>query len=180
VEGIIVMSGSRVATAERVAQLYARHRDGVLRTALRYAAGDRALAEDVTHDVFVRLLGAIDRLDEDESLGGWFYRVTVNVSLARLERERIRRSVLGLLGLERPQSSTPERDLGTKKELVRVLDTLAALPPKERVVMMMMHFDGHTQAEIARILGHSKGYVSKLADRAHARVRAAGWEVGDG
>lgn len=179
VEGTIAIAEPRTTAADRVGHVYVRFRDSVFRTAMRHTAGDRASAEDITHDVFVRLLGSIDDLDDDELLGGWLYRVTVNFCLTRLRRERFRRSVRLLLGVDDRAPSTPERDASARDELAKVLSTIASLPPKERVVFTMLHLDGRSQSEIAQVLGHSKGYVSKLVERGRAHVRAAGWEVGD-
>jgi RNA polymerase sigma-70 factor (ECF subfamily) len=165
---------SRVARVER---LYARHRDRVFRLALRYGAGDAAWAEDVTHDVFVRLLGAIDHLHDDDELAGWFYRVTTNRCLSRLRRDRVRRSVATVLALFQPRPPTPDRTFEARSELERTLAVVRDLPPKERVAFLMLHLDGKTQNEIAEIMGHSKGYVSKLLHRASERVRSAGYEV---
>jgi DNA-directed RNA polymerase specialized sigma24 family protein len=44
-------------------------------------------------------------------------------------------------------------------------------------VFFMVHVDGWDQTEAARMLGHSKGYVSKLLKRAEERLTAAGWKV---
>ena len=57
------------------------------------------------------------------------------------------------------------------------MDTLKKLPAKERVVVCMKYLDGRSQQEIAKTLGFSKGYVSKLVARALDRIRASGWEV---
>ena len=42
------------------------------------------------------------------------------------------------------------------------LERLEQLPPRERVVLCMLHLDGLRQIEIAEVLGLSKGQVSKL------------------
>ncbi len=165
---------------QRVERAYESARGDVYRVALRLGGGQRAFAEDVTQDVFVQLLGAIRGLDDRDALGGWLYRVTVNASLGRLRRDRLRRSVLEWLGRAQPSSAEPERAWEARSELARVLETIESLPPKERVVLILLHLEERSQAEIAAILGHSKGYVSKLVDRAHLRIRARGWEVRDG
>ena len=54
-----------------------------------------------------------------------------------------------------------------------------ALPPKERVVFFMRHVDGLDQVAIARELQFSKGYVSKLLQRATRELERAGWQVND-
>ncbi|MEM7678056.1 MAG: sigma-70 family RNA polymerase sigma factor [Myxococcota bacterium] len=162
--------------AEAATDLYRAHRDRVFHLALRYAAGDAALAEDITQDVFVTLWRRYPTLEDLEDLGGWLYRVTTNRCLSHLRRERLRHSVLRVLGLG-PKSVDPEPEVLARADVARVLAVVRMLPPKERVVFSMRFLDDKSQDEIARVLGHSKGYVSKLVHRAVARIRAAGWQV---
>src|SRR5437764_245764 len=81
---------ARAATFEAA---YADHRVKVYRLGLRYGGGSRAFAEDLVHDVFVRLLERADALEAGD-LGGWLYTVATNLALKRLDRER---SLLGRL-----------------------------------------------------------------------------------
>lgn len=166
--------------AQQVDALYRQHRDRVYRLALRYGGGSRAWAEDVTQEVFLRLIGVLDRLEDHAALDGWFYRVTTNRCLNRLRRERLRSApaVRWLLGRRAPEPVDPERLAGVREKLMRAWDVLETLPPKERVAFCMHYLDGRKQIEVAEILGHSKGYICKLIKRAESRVREAGWEVG--
>jgi len=165
-------------TATDLAWLYARYHEQVFHLALRYAAGDVAWAEDVTQDVFLGLLRLPRPLLAQESLEGWFYRVTTNRCLNKLRKEKFLRStpIRWLLGTS-PNERTPERDAIARDELGRAVMSLNALPARERVVFFMVHVDGKDQNETARILGYSKGYVSKLLKRAEHQLTAAGWKV---
>lgn len=162
----------------RVERLYVHHHAQVYGLALRYGAGDRGWAEDVTQEVFVKLLDHFDELDDVDALAGWLYRVTCNCCLMRLRRGRLRR-LLPLPGSLTDRTVDPESCTWVRQELRRVLATVERLPPKQRVVLCMHHLDGKRQTEIAQILGYSRGYVSKLLDRAHRRVRDQGWDVDD-
>ena len=162
--------------ADGAVEVYRAHRDRVFRLALRYAAGDVALAEDITQDVFLTLWRRYARLSDHEDLGGWLYRVTTNRCLSHLRRERLRRSVLTAIGLG-PRWDDPEPANLARADVERVLSVVRLLPPKERIAFSMRFLDGKDQKDIAEIIGHSKGYVSKLLQRAVERVRAAGWEV---
>ena len=169
---------------EKVEVLYLEHRDRVYRLALRYGGGSHAWAEDITQEVFLRLFDVVDGLQDDGSpatLEPWFYRVTTNRCLNRLRAERLRDSapVRWLLGrrADDGQSRDPERVTAAREGLALADAVLASLPPKERVAFSMHVLDGKKQIEIAELLGHSKGYVSKLIARAEERIRSAGWEV---
>ncbi|MFT3707113.1 MAG: sigma-70 family RNA polymerase sigma factor [Archangium sp.] len=159
--------------------LYRAHRDRVFRWAVRFAAGRTAWAEDVTHDVFLQLHRQLHRLDTDD-LGAWLYRVTANQALARLRHDaswvtRVVRLFAPAEPIRRPDEALELRD-----DTSNALAALEKLPPKERVVVSMHVLDELSQREIARTLGLSEGYVSKLLARAWDRLRADGWEVNDG
>lgn len=173
------LDGTQASTTERVEALYVQHREFVYRLALRYGGGSHAWAEDVTQEVFLRLFDALAQLEDDRAMEPWFYRVTTNRCLNRLRSERLRNSapVRWLLGRRNEDGRSPERVAAARQGLEQASAVLASLPPKERVAFSMHVLDGKKQIEIAEVLGHSKGYVSKLIARAEERVRAAGWEV---
>jgi len=166
-------------TAANLSWLYDRYRQDVFHLALRYGRGNTAWAEDVTQDVFVQLLRAPKVLAAEESLSGWFYRVTTNRCFNKLRHEALRRSlpVRWLLGAPHESARTPETDAMARDELSHAFEAVSALPTKERLAFFMHHVDGKDQIEIAQILGHSKGYISKLLKRAHERLTRAGWKV---
>jgi RNA polymerase sigma-70 factor (ECF subfamily) len=159
--------------------LYERYHTQVFHLALRYCRGDVAWAEDVTQDIFLALLRLPRTLVAQESLAGWFYRVTTNRCLNELRKENFLRSapVRWLLGRAQPNERTPERLAIARDELSQAFESVNRLPAKERVVFFMVHVDGKDQNETARTLGFSKGYVSKLLKRAEQRLTAAGWKV---
>lgn len=170
------------ARAQAVESAYRRHHGLVYRVALRYGRGDASWAEDVAHDVFLDLYAALPRLDELDGLEGWLYRATTNRCLNRLRRERFLAlpPVRWVLGDRQPEPRPPDALAMARDELRRAFDALDALPPKERVAFCMYHLDERGQDEIGRVLGHSKGYVCKLIQRAEDRLRSAGWEIAHG
>jgi RNA polymerase sigma factor (sigma-70 family) len=136
------------------------------------------LAEDLTHDVFVKLLEHLPRLAEGDDLGGWLYRVTANLAISRLRREQ---SLLGRLHRLWSDEPTPSAEslFEQQEAAADALAMLHDLPARERMVVCMKLLDGQSQREIAATLSLSEGYVSKLLARGYERIRAGGWEVGD-
>lgn len=175
-------AGSPAACARAVESAYRRHHGLVYRVALRYGRGDASWAEDVTHDVFLDLYAALPGLDDRDALEGWLYRATTNRCLNRLRRERFLSlpPVRWLLGDRQPEPRPPDALAVARDDLRRAFAILDALPVKERVAFCMYMLDGRGQDEIAKVLGHSKGYVCKLIQRAEARLRAEAEEVEGG
>lgn len=167
--------------SDELQQLYRRYHQHVFHWALRYGGGSVPWAEDVTHDVFVQLLTKSTRLGVPEDLYGWFYRVTTRRCLNRLRHEAFLRSApIRWLLSQKQCVPTPESEVVAADELERVARVVRRLPAKERVAFYMRHVDGKAQVEIAQVMGHSKGYVSKLLRSARSRLAAEGWQVFDG
>lgn len=159
---------------------YEAWRQSVYRWALRFTHGRAGPAEDLTHDVFLKLLEHLPRLEAKTELGGWLYRVTANLALSRLRRERSFTTRLASLFLEDDASDdTPDAGLALKEDAEAALAALRALPARESIVLTMKVIDGRSQREIAEALSMSEGYVSKLVTRGWERLREQGWEVAD-
>lgn len=171
--------GAEQTPAVSFEELYEQHRGAVYGWARRYCGSDSAEAEDLTSEVFIKLLVSMPEIDASRA-GAWLYRVTANLAISR---GRARRSFLNrLLAVfsESQQPRHPVTALEAREEMTRVLDALDRLPARERVVICMQLVDGMTQAQIAEALALSQGHVSRLLGRAFARLRARGWELPDG
>jgi RNA polymerase sigma-70 factor (ECF subfamily) len=155
---------------------YAAHRHRVYRWALRFGLGSASWAEDLTHDVFVRLMENLDTLDTDD-LGAWLYTVTANLAFSRIRREQSALAKLVRFFSSPPSPPPPDEALERDEDARAALDALRLLPARERVIMSMKYLEGRSQQEIAQSLSLSKGYVSKIVDRATQRLRTRGWEV---
>lgn len=160
---------------------YRRHWSRVFRWCLRYGGGDAAWAEDLAHDVFVRLLEHLPLLERHDDLGGWLYRATANMAISRLRRDRswLERIASAWRALQGDTIPSAEIIVVRREAAARALATLNELPPRERVVVTMKLLDGRSQRDIAETLALSEGYVSKLLTRGLQLIRDAGWETPD-
>jgi RNA polymerase sigma-70 factor (ECF subfamily) len=165
-------------TQANFAACYAEHHRRIYHVCLRYGNGDHGFAEDITHDTFVRFLRCLPSLQDTDDVGAWLYRVATNLALSQLRRRRW--WLAWLARNEEPARGSldpgPESRAQEHEAAERALQTLAKLPPRERVMICMQLLDGKSQVEIADTLSLSEGYVSKLLARAWARIHAAGWE----
>ena len=176
--------GDRAAGLQRARTFescYREHYDRVFRLSLRLGNGDVGYAEDVTHDVLLTLMRRLPDLEDQEDLGAWLYRVTMNAGLRRLRRERslLERVRLAFWGRDDEHAAGPDVLFEQHETAARVRESLGRLPPRERVVICMKMLDGKSQQEIAETLALTKGYVSKLVNRAYALLRRMGWQVDD-
>lgn len=167
------------AAETTVETIYVAHHRQVFHLGLRYGSGNAAWAEDLTHDVFVKLAENIDRLGELDDLGGWLYRVASNLAISRLRRENsfLGRISAALSGEGERTSPGADVALAEHESAAQAVQAMTRLPARERVVLSMKILDDRSQSDIASSLGLSEGYVSKLVARGLKRLREQGWEV---
>ena len=128
---------------------------------LAYArTGQRADAEDGMQEVFVKLLRAKPAFRDEEHRKAWLLRVTANCA-ADFHRAARRRQAEPL-SEQVPAPEEPEGD---------VLAAVCALPPKYRSAVHLFYYEELSVAEIAGILGLSRGAVKTRLSRARAMLR---------
>ena len=154
------------------AALYDRHADHVHRVLYRLL-GFRHDLPDLHHDVFVRALGSLPRLEDPGALKGWLTTIAVHVARSAITRAR-RRSWLWFL----PGDELPEVDSGAASG--EVLDALRAtyaildaLPADERIAFALRYIDGMELTEVAAACETSLATIKRRLARAGARFEAA-------
>ncbi len=150
------------------------HADRVYRLAYRLS-GNRADAEDLTQETFVRVFRSL----ADYSPGtfeGWLHRITTNLFLDMARRrQRIRFDALPEDASERMASSAagPEQayaEMNLDPEIQRALD---ALPPDFRAAVVLCDLEELSYEEIAATLGVKVGTVRSRIHRGRVLLREA-------
>ncbi len=139
----------------------------VLRVAYRIL-GNWTDAEDAAQDVFVRLYRHGLKFPNDAAMGGWLYRVTVNLCLDRL---RASRTPLNLPEL-RCQEMSAEASAIRDEQKQKLITALGTLPAKERAAVVLREIEGLSTADVAKILGSKEGTVRSQVAKAIAHLRA--------
>ncbi len=139
-------------------ELVATYQERVYRVAWRVVRDDET-AEDVAQEAFVRVFRHVHRFEERSSLYTWIYRITVNIALNRLRRDKFRQMVpLGDLQWEdRSPESDPSHAAMSEELSHRVDAAVKALPDKQRAVFTLRFFEGMSHKEIAEVVGCSEG-----------------------
>jgi RNA polymerase sigma-70 factor (ECF subfamily) len=157
-------AGLARAVADRderaLAEAYRRHGDACFALARRVLF-DRALAEEVVQEIFVRLWNRPERYEPDRgSLRSFLIAQSHgrSVDLLRAETARRRREEREA----RQRISEPvdlEREIVSLDEAETVRRALASLSEAERAVIELAYFGGFTHSEISRMLGVPLGTV---------------------
>jgi RNA polymerase sigma-70 factor, ECF subfamily len=152
--------------------LFYRYRDGIFRLGLAITK-DPSAAEEIAVDTFARAHRALARLEPDDSLRPWLYRVAVNLSYNRRPRKNV---VLSSLEDAADEAAANEEGspatLAEQAELRRVvLETVDALGPKHRIVVVLHYLNGLNLAEIAEVVDCPIGTVKSRLHYALRRLR---------
>jgi RNA polymerase sigma-70 factor (sigma-E family) len=162
-EGIVV-SEPRADLAD----LYVRHVPGANRLAF-LLTGDRAAAEDLVHDAFVRCVGRFGHLRAHEAFEAYLRRTIVNLHASGLRRLRVERAFLAKAkGDAGRATATPMPDVATREDLWR---RLGSLPPRQRAVLVLRYYEDLSERETADALRCSVAAVKSLTARATAALR---------
>ena len=168
-------SSRQIADAVRQAQLGDREALGFLYT--RYAEDvygyvmsivhDSHEAEDVTQQVFAKLIRVIGKYEQREvPFFAWVIRVARNVAV---DHVRLRRPVL----VEEVRTSDEgSGDPARRRSMSDFRDAMLTLPADQREVLVLRHLAGFSPPEIANHTGRSEGAIHGLHHRARRALRA--------
>jgi RNA polymerase sigma-70 factor (ECF subfamily) len=137
--------------------------------------GDSAEAEDCAQDAFVKAFQAWNRWRPDAPAEAWIHRIAVNraISYRRSARLRSVGELLRRLGM--PRESADPAHVATQPDL---LTALRSIPPKLAAAIVLRHYHGYNNREIAAALGVSERTIGTRLNQAAARLRAVLEESG--
>jgi RNA polymerase sigma-70 factor (TIGR02952 family) len=157
--------------AEAFGELY-DHYVTMVHRYVYHRVGDRALAEDVTSETFVRALRRIDSLSfQGRDVGAWLVTIARNIVLDHVKSSRYRLEVATADMRDADQVSDGPEDavlahLGNR-ELLQCVQQLGS-EQQECIVLRFIH--GLSVSETAEIMGKKDGAIKALQHRAVRRL----------
>jgi len=147
-----------------VDELFRRHWPVAYRAAY-LVVGDRAAAEDIAQEAFLKAVGALDRFDRRRPFAPWLHSIAVNRAIDWTRARALR--------LEQPTAEwstvDPAHPAGISRELAAALGSLTA---EHRAVVVLRYLLEYTPGEIAAMLELPRGTVnSRLRRGLDALVR---------
>ncbi|WP_408526646.1 RNA polymerase sigma factor [Paraburkholderia fungorum] len=153
-----------------VRSLVARKLPRLLALATRML-GDRAEAEDVAQEVFVRIWKQASRWKEGGArFDTWVHRVALNLCYDRL-RGRREDPHAGLPD-EADPAAPPDAALEARGENQRVRAALAALPARQREALILNYYQEMSNIDAAALMGITVDALESLLARARRNLRA--------
>lgn len=151
--------------------LYVRYAADVRRYVESFVK-DHHEAEDITQDVFIKLIRVIDRYEPREvPFAGWILRVARNAALDHLRARRATPCEEVRLDDEAESQIAHQRGRDLRQALEQ-------LPLEQREVLVLRHIVGLSPPEIAEVLGKTESSIHGLHHRGRASFRSALEDLG--
>lgn len=127
---------------------------------------NEANAEDMVHDVFLKIHGRIETLQEPDKLPAWIYQIARNSIIDFYRKNHQITNSDDLLEIEEEESINPPEDLS------RVVQSMVEkLPPQDKEALLLSDFQGMKQSEIAQQLGISLSGAKSRVQRARKKLK---------
>jgi RNA polymerase sigma-70 factor (ECF subfamily) len=166
------MEQVRRGEAAGATRLFQRYSGPLLRFTWRML-GDSAEAEEVTQDVFLKLMSRADQYDGRAPVGSWLFAIATNACRDRLRRSVRRPSVALDAVAEAAEPGIPvDERLVDRQRREAVRRALERLSDEQREALVLARYHGMPYADIARTLNISEGAVKTRIFRAMETLKA--------
>lgn len=147
--------------------MYRGYKDRIYTFLLRVTASAE-LADDLTHDTFIKASRALRSLDDGRALLPWLYRIANNTAIDHLRRRR-RFAFLPWISVRGTTDEPVERDSSEAASLRSdITQVMRTLPPDNAAALLLHAIEGYSYEEIARIQGCSMAAARSRIARARA------------
>jgi RNA polymerase sigma-70 factor (ECF subfamily) len=155
---------------ERILAIYRDTIDALYRYVSRRCGGDRALAEDVTQETWLRAVREWSKKGPPDQPIAWLTTVARNLLVSYFRRVQPA-ALEALRSEETPVASDDGRAVGSADAVAAVTLALSRMPAPQAGLIETFHFDEHRMSEIARAEGVSERAVEGRLRRARLRLR---------
>ena len=131
--------------------------------------GDPAEAEDCAQDAFVKAFKAWKRWRPDAPAEAWIHRIAVNGAISYRRRAQLRTMPELLRRFGRPAATIDPARVATQPDLLKAL---RSIPPKLAAAIVLRHYHGYNNREIAASLGVSERTIGTRLSQAAQRLRS--------
>jgi RNA polymerase sigma-70 factor, ECF subfamily len=141
---------------------------------------EKATAEDLAQEVFLRVYRARKQYSPSAKFTTWMFRIATNLALNSVRDNRHRQmdvSIDGPLEDDEKPVQLPTRELRIDEHMIErdrsefIRSTIQALPEKQRVAVLLHKYEEMDYAEIAKILDCSESALKSLLFRAYETLR---------
>jgi RNA polymerase sigma-70 factor (ECF subfamily) len=152
----------------------------VLALAMKYVKNEDD-AKDIYQDAFIRVYKGLKKFQFNSEFSTWLYRIVVNVCLTHKTKSSKREFVsihpdnedeTVSSGIEIEDSEpAPERAVTSMEISEHINKALETLPPRQKMIFILKHYEGYKLKEIAEMLRCGEGTIKKYLFEAVRKMR---------
>lgn len=165
-DNFLVIEKAKTLDSEAISQIFETYYPKIYRY-LYYRVKTKEDAEDLTSEVFVRLVKSIK--NQEGNFEAWLYRIAQNILVDYYRRKAVRKdSPLNEEILETATSQDKDEPILTEDELRRVIEILTE---EQKEIIILKFIEGYDNESISQITGKSIGAVKALQFRAMVALK---------
>jgi RNA polymerase sigma-70 factor (ECF subfamily) len=158
---------------EMFSQIYIKYRQSIFNY-IYYRVGEQDLADDLTSDVFVRMVDKYDaKSNGDKPIAPWLYTIARNLIIDHQRRNGIVKWQPLSDQIQSSEKNNPEKQTDTRLTQECLITALNYLTDDQRQVILLKFIERRTNREIGNILGKPEGAVKSLQYRALSALQRA-------
>lgn len=146
-------------------EIYTDYKSSLFNLTYRYTR-DLSSAEDLLHDIFIKIFTRIKKLRSPEAFNTWVYRTAINTCISSVRRSG-RRKQISLNETDKPDEAKAE-NVHIRLDMEKAV---SILPPKQKAVFLLHDAQGFTHGEIAQVMKWSEGTSKSQLFKARMRIR---------
>lgn len=156
---------------QRIRQIYYAYYQDVYYFLLHFT-GNQSDAEDLTQEVFTRLLQGLSRYDGRVAMKTWLFSIAKHAAIDQYRKQKIK-SLFSENWLRNlvTKEGVPETALTSKENLRELKQALQKLKPHHRLVVILRCIEEYSIKETAEILGISEAKVKVDTHRALKQLK---------
>lgn len=115
-------------------------------------------AEDLSQEVFVKAYHALKQFKRESSFFTWLYQIALNASI-NYSRSRRWKDLISIFEVKEPEASwgNPAELLQADRTNQAIDQAVLSLPPQQRAVFVLRHYEELPYREIANLTGRTEG-----------------------
>jgi len=161
-----LMAAVQGGESSALGELFNRHHGALYRYFMRMS-GSATLSEDLTQDVFLRVLRKSETWQRDARFAKWIYRIAHNAFIDHTRKNKWETAMPEKLDIAAPATRKLEED--QQHALLR--RALMAMPPDKRELLVLSRFQGLKYEQIGEMLGVETNTVKVRVFRALGQLR---------
>jgi RNA polymerase sigma-70 factor (ECF subfamily) len=163
----LLMEAYRNGDRSAFSDLVRRYKD-ILFGYLMRMVHNRDVAEDLFQETFLRVHEKAHTYRPGSTFKSWMFTIATRVAIDRLRRIKRHPEFQSLEAEEQmvEPSANPAQNAEAAELRKTVQGAIELLPPKQRAVLILSYYQGHTYPEIAKIMSCSTGTVKTHMSRA--------------